>query len=512
MSVSSPDVVSTSPALDTPNRFYQTVWRWHFYAGLFVIPFMLVLGATGIIYLFKPQLDHAMYHNLLFVSPNGSMLPYAEQVQTAQSVYPDATVTKFIPNAATNRSADVFVTQPTGQKLEVFVDPYAGRVLGVRDEEKNLQAIARKIHGDLLIGDWGDYLIELAACWALVLLISGLYLWFPRERVSLLGTFVPRLWSQNKRIFWRDLHAVPGFYGVLLIGFLILTGLPWTGFWGDTFAQVWGRFPDKMWDNVPQSTVLTGSLNDRGELFVPWAAEQMPMPLSSRPHPLLPRPLVPNSLLPNSLSGNASMSSATTHTVAAAASTASATLVADNTLAGDPAEIFNKVVKLAIAEGAPPGFNIAFPEDETGVYTASAFPNDPTQEVTMHMDQYTGELLASVGWPDYGLVPKAVELGISIHMGKYFGLANQLIMLFAALVTILLSITGTVLWWRRRPKGLGLIGAPPMPRYQQQWRTPLLLVAGLGFLFPLVGLSLIAVLSFDYFLRSRILFFKKILG
>ncbi len=29
------------------NRFYRTVWRWHFYAGLFVIPFMLVLGITG---------------------------------------------------------------------------------------------------------------------------------------------------------------------------------------------------------------------------------------------------------------------------------------------------------------------------------------------------------------------------------------------------------------------------------------------------------------------------------
>ena len=405
------------------------------------------------------------------------MLPYAEQVQTAQAAYPEAAVTKFIPNPAENRSAEVFVTQPTGQKLEVFVDPYAGKLLGIRDEEKNLQAIARKIHGDLLIGRWGDYLIELAACWALVLLISGVYMWLPRQKASLMGTFIPRLWSNNKRIFWRDLHAVPGFYGVLLIGFLIITGLPWTGFWGDTFAQVWGRFPDKMWDNVPQSTVLTGTLNDKGDLFVPWAAEQMPMPLSS---PKL--------------------------------TDQSATLVVDGASSADASTILNKVVNAAITQGAPPGFNVAFPEDETGVYTASAFPNDPRQEVTMHMDQYSGELLASVGWPDYGLVPKAVELGVSIHMGKFFGLPNQLLMLFAALVTILLSITGSVLWWRRRPKGLGLIGAPPMPRYQQQWRLPLLLVAALGFIFPLVGLSLVVVLAFDFCLRSRIPILRKILG
>ena len=478
MSISSTDVASPSVTSSPHNRFYQTVWRWHFYAGLFVVPFMLVLGTTGIIYLFKPQLDNAMYRNMLFVQPSGSMLPYAEQVQAAQAAYPEATVTKFIPNPAADRSAEVFVSAPTGQKLEVFVDPYAGSVLGVRDEERNLQAIARKIHGNLLIGNWGDYLIELAACWALVLLISGVFMWFPRQKVSLMGTFIPRLWSKNKRIFWRDLHAVPGFYGVLLIGFLILTGLPWTGFWGDTFAQVWGRFPDKMWDNVPQSTVLTGSLNDRGELFVPWAAERMPIPLSSPP-------------------------------IASRENGELATLVVDSDRVIDsPAAVFNKVVDLAIAQGASPGFSVAFPEGETGVYTASAFPDDPKQEVTMHMDQYSGELLASVGWPDYGLVPKAVEMGISVHMGRYFGLANQLMMLFAALVTILLSITGTVLWWRRRPHGSGLLGAPPVP-LQQQWRLPLVVVAVLGFLFPLVGLSLIVVLSFDYFLRSRIPFLRK---
>lgn len=460
------------------SRFYRTVWRWHFYAGLFVIPFMLVLGTTGIIYLFKPQLDAAMYHNLMFVQPSGAMLPYTEQVQAAQSTYPEATVTKFIPNPATNRSAEVIVSMPDARQLALFVDPYVGNVLGVRDEERNLQAIARKIHGDLLIGDWGDYLIELAACWALVLLISGVYLWLPRKRVSLIGTFIPRLWSKNKRIFWRDLHAVPGFYGMLLIAFLILTGLPWTGFWGDTFAQVWGRFPDEMWDNVPQSSVVTGSLNQQGDLFVPWAAEQMPMPLSRDRENTHQAELV----------------------------------VAKETVVSSIPSVFNEIVALAIKEGAPPGFGVAFPEDEMGVYTVSAFPGDPAQEVTMHLDQYSGELLASVGWKDYGLVPKAVELGVNIHMGKYFGFANQLLMLFAALVTILLSVTGAVMWWHRRPNGSGLIGAPAMPPYVPHWKLPLILVAVSGFVFPLVGLSLVLVLLLDYCVLSRVPFMRRLFG
>ena len=48
-------------------NFYNLAWRWHFYAGLFVAPFMVMLALTGTIYLFKPQLDSLMYSSLLNV-------------------------------------------------------------------------------------------------------------------------------------------------------------------------------------------------------------------------------------------------------------------------------------------------------------------------------------------------------------------------------------------------------------------------------------------------------------
>lgn len=462
------------------NRFYRTVWRWHFYAGLFVIPFMLILAATGIIYLFKPQLDAAMYHNLMFVQPSANLVPYTEQVQSAQTAYPDAIVTQVTPSVAPDRSTEVLLTTADERNFMIFVNPYTGQVLGNRDENNNLQAIARKIHGELLIGKLGDYLVELAACWGLVLLITGGYLWLPRHKFSVLGTLIPRFWSQNKRVFWRDLHAVPGFYGILLIGFLILTGLPWTGFWGETFAQVWGRFPAQMWDDVPQSTVLTGSLNQRGQV-VPWAVEQLPMPQSSTGGH-------------SNHSGHGNTSSSTPY---------------EGIASGTPVNL-NFVIALAQSKGAPPGFNVTLPEGETGVYTVSAFPNDPMQEVTMHIDQYSGEILADVRWKDYGLVPKAVEMGTAIHMGKYFGLANQLLMLIAALIVMLLSVTGAVMWWQRRPNESGLIGAPAMPPYGQNWRVPLAIVAVLGLVFPLVGLSLVIVLLLDYFVLSRIPALKRI--
>jgi len=468
--------LSSTPTSPT-NRFYRTVWRWHFYAGLFVIPFMIVLAITGSIYLFKPQLDTLMYHNLLVVQPTGTIVPYTEQLVAVQQAYPESTVTQFTPNIAPNRSAEVALTTPEGRNLMAFVDPYTGQVLGDRDEDYNLQAIVRKIHGELMIGWIGDALVELAACWGLVLLITGLYLWWPRQRFTLRGTLVPRLWSKNKRIVWRDLHAVPGFYGVLLIAFLILTGLPWSGFWGETFAQVWGRFPASMWDEVPQSTVLTGSLNRHGKPVVPWATEQLP--------------------LPQSRASEHANHSGHSHTES-------------RLFPQSRAVNLNSVVALAQAKGAPPGFNVSFPADETGVYTVSAFPNDPTQEITLHIDQYSGQTLAEVRWQDYGLVPKAVELGVAIHMGKYFGLGNQLLMLFACLIAIVLSVSGLVLWWQRRPQRISSIGAPPLPPYVQHWKVPIAIIAVLGILFPLVGLSLVSVVLLDYVVLSRIPILKRI--
>ncbi|HEY9873341.1 MAG TPA: PepSY domain-containing protein [Candidatus Obscuribacterales bacterium] len=474
--------LNASLIAETPsNRFYRTVWRWHFYAGLFVIPLMLILATTGIIYLFKPQLDSLMYHHQMFVQPASLEMPYTAQLDAAQKTYQSATVSKFTPKFAPNRSAEVTLTTPGGRTITAFVNPYTGEVLGDRDEANNFQSIVRKIHGELMLGKFGDYLVELAACWGLVLLVTGLYLWLPRNTFTIWGTLIPRLSSKNKRVFWRDLHAVAGFYGILLVGFLILTGLPWSGFWGETFARISNQYPAHIWDKVPSSTVLTKVLNQQGKQVVPWAVEQLPMPLSST-------------------SG---------HEHHSGHGNVNSTPSPEGILQGKPVN-FNSVVALALSKGATPGFSVSFPKDKTGVYTVSAFPDDPTQEMTLHIDQYSGRVLADVRWQDYGLVPKAVEMGIAIHMGRYFGLGNQLLMLFGCLVVIVLCVSGGVMWWHRRPKQTFSIGAPALSPYVQQWKFPMAIVAVLGIAFPLVGLSLVTVLLLDYFLLSRIPALKRV--
>ncbi|SDF34744.1 Uncharacterized iron-regulated membrane protein [Pseudomonas seleniipraecipitans] len=444
----------------TPS-FYNLAWRWHFYAGLFVIPFLIMLSLTGIIYLFKPQLDQLMYADLLQVEASGQSLTADEMLGRVQAVYPQGSVSQYLPPVDAEHSAQ-FVVGVGERTRNVFVDPYSGAILGTQDAHDNLQALARAVHADLLIGTPGDRLIELAAGWAVVLVVSGLYLWWPRG-TSKIGVLWPRL-SARGRLFWRDLHAVTGFWGALLLLFMLLTGMTWTGFWGKQFAGAWNHFPAAMWDEVPTSDRQAGELNQSHKQTVPWALENTPMP-ESDPH-------------------------AAHNGGAMPASTA------------NPTVSVQRVVDIASERGVHPGYSITFPTTPTGVYTIAVFADDPRNDATLHIDQYSGAVLADVRWRDYGLAARAVESGVMLHMGKLYGLPHQLFIFFVCLMILLSSISGLVMWWKRRPSGS--LGVPPLRHDLPRWKVGVAIMIVLGALFPLVGASLLLIWLVDFFVLSRL--------
>ncbi|WP_271409875.1 PepSY-associated TM helix domain-containing protein [Pseudomonas sp. Q1-7] len=442
--------------------FYNLAWRWHFYAGLFVIPFMIMLAVTGGIYLFKPQLDTLLYGDLMRVHPSGQALSADQQLDKLRQAYPQAAVSQYLPPVDAEHSAQ-FVAVLDGRKTNLFLDPYSGRVLGTQDAQNNLQAVARSLHGTLLVGTLGDRLIELAAGWAIVLVVSGLYLWWPRGQ-GIRGVLWPRLASRG-RLFWRDLHAVTGFWGSLLLLFMLLTGMTWTGFWGEKFADVWNRFPAAMWNEVPTSDQQARSLNTAEDQTVAWAVENTPLPASD-PH--------------------------AAHKGQSAAGMTEA-----------PGQVsLHRVVDTADERGVVPGYSITLPAGASGVYSIAVFADDPRNDATLHLDQYSGKVLADIRWQDYGVVAKSVEMGVVLHEGKLFGLANQLLMLGVCLLILLSSVSGLVMWWKRRPQGR--FGVPPLRHDLPLWKTAVVIMIGLGIAFPLVGLSLLAIWALDWLVLSRI--------
>ncbi len=442
--------------------FYNLAWRWHFYAGLFVAPFMALLALTGIIYLFKPQLDPLMYGHLLTVPAAERALSADEQLQRAKAAYPQGTLSKYLPPADATSSAQ-FVMHDGGREMTVFVDPYRGTVLGTQDAKNNLQAIARALHGELMIGTVGDRLVELAAGWGVMLVISGMYLWWPRGKSSS-GVLWPRF-NTRGRVFWRDLHVVTGFWGAALLLVMLLSGMAWTGFWGKQYADLWNRFPAAMWNNVPTSDQQARVLNTATQQTVPWAMENTPMPVSG--------------------DHAEHMNHGAMHAAPAA-----------------PTISLQQVVDLATSRKVEPGYSITPPTTAEGVFTVSVFANDPRNDATLHVDQYTGKVLADVRWEHYNGVARATETGVMLHEGKMFGWVNQLIVLLICLMILLSAVSGVVIWWKRRP--VGGLGVPPLRHDLPKWKTAMVIMLGLAIAFPLVGASLIVVWALDRLLLSRL--------
>lgn len=440
--------------------FYRAAWRWHFYAGLFVIPFLLMLSLTGLTMVFRPQLENLQYGSLLNVAPQSMVYPLEAQKLAVKQAFPNGEISRVQVTNRPDRSTAFAVTNK-GQDLNVYVNPYTNKVLGSVANDNTLYAIADKIHGTLLLGETGDRLVEIAAGWAIVLTITGLYLWWPRrgkEKRNWRAAFVPE--RAKGRSGWKNAHSVVGFWisGILL--FFLLSGMAWTGIWGGKFVQAWNTFPANKWNNVPKSTQTLDSLNRPGEKVIPWNLEQTPIPQSG--------------------------------------SAAGAIGVAKPVTLDSVA---------AFARAKLPAFSISSPSDAKGVYTVSASTmsgdvTDARKDLTLHIDQYSGKVLANVGWAEYNLGAKAMASGIALHQGRY-GLWNQLLGAAFCLLILFICSSGVVMWWLRRPAGAKRLHAPPMPNVAL-WRGGAVIMLLLGLAFPLVGATLLTVLLLDLLVLRRV--------
>ncbi|MGM0828792.1 MAG: PepSY-associated TM helix domain-containing protein [Bacillota bacterium] len=436
---------------------YQTIWRWHFYAGIIISPFLLILAVTGSIYLFKPQIEQNLYKEYYEVKAQGEKLPASEQIEEVKKLHPEAQITKYRPGESPERSSEIGISTDDGSAT-VFLDPYTGKSLGELKPEDRIMDKIVEFHGELMAGTIGDRIVELVASWAIVLIVTGIFLWFPRKKDKLSGVFFPRF-GKGKSILRRDLHAIPAFWITAGMLFLIMTGLPWSGFWGTNFQNLMTNsgagYPPSIWTgDAPLSVLKTKEIAD-----VPWAAENLDVPVSA--------------------------------------------------LEGYTPVSINDVVNIAEREGIDPSYTVYIPGDEKGVYTLSAFPAKAQNEVTMHLDQYSGAVLADYRFDHYGIGGKIVAMGITLHTGTQFGFTNQLISLFICLGIILVVVSGFYLWLKRKPKKA--MGAPKGPSILKM-KLFLLLMIVLGILFPLVGVSLIVILLLDWLVIKRIPALNKYLG
>lgn len=229
-----------SPAPSLRPNLFRVIWRWHFYAGILVAPVLITMAVTGGIYLFGAELHDVWNRSVLFVSPGTHRVPFSEQVRRAAEVFPDQRVESVEVAADARRSTVITLkSDEEGSPPRVFVDPYTGTVLGsaTSDPIATFMDVVLQLHRELLVGTSGRIVTELVTSWSVVLLITGLCLWWPRTAGKVRGVWLPR-WPAKSYTLLRDVHAISGMYLLPVLLLIAVTGLFYAILWGESFHFV----------------------------------------------------------------------------------------------------------------------------------------------------------------------------------------------------------------------------------------------------------------------------------
>ena len=483
----------TERAAADGSRRWRSVWRIHFYSGMFAMPFILLMAVTGLVILYTQPIEDLTQGDVRKVDVGDSMLSFDDQVAAVEAAYPDGAVYDLTPPGADDRATRFFVDDGSASGQHVFVDPYTGEVLGDIKPGSGIVGLSNRVHGTLnndaatidlpavssILDDGpvmrpyviGDLILEILGVWTLVLVFSGLYLWFPRRSRNSDGSKGGRrTWfirtGATGRARWRDLH---GFGGVVLLTVMLLTimsGMAWSTYWSEQFAVL----AEKVTPGAPVEPPLS-ALGVRGDLDrfgnqIPWATGDFPIPASYAPP--------------------------TDGTVASPLS-------------------LDDVVAIAEAEGMKPGYTISFPANDVdeagnplyGSFTLyNSWPRTTGEARDLFVDQFSGETLAEQEAYGYGTVARAMDTLVSTHMGTQLGIVSRVFMTLLCVLSIWSVISGFVMFWkRRRPGSTGLPRRPVDVRLSKRLGLIALVTA---IVFPQWGATALVVLAIDRFVIRRV--------
>lgn len=203
----------------------RAVLRWaHRLLGLVVGTVLVVSGLTGSALVFRQEIDRALNPHLLTVAPTASRAPLQPILDAVRRGHPEATPTRI---RMPQRPEDAYeFWLGTAPDKYVYADPYRGTLLGSRRPTEFITGWLFLAHSHLLAGERGKRVAGTAALCLVLLSLTGLVLWWPRDapwrswaswRVALTITR-----PQGAKRLTYDVHRALGFYASM---FLLVAGI-----------------------------------------------------------------------------------------------------------------------------------------------------------------------------------------------------------------------------------------------------------------------------------------------
>ncbi|TSI12802.1 PepSY domain-containing protein [Brevibacterium aurantiacum] len=476
----------------------QLLRRLHFYAGIFVGPFILIAALSGALYAISPQIEKVVYADELTTQETGPALPLADQVASATTYAGGGeTVSAVRPAPEPGATTRVMFEDPNLEESEsraIFIDPTTAEVKGDltvygTSGSLPLRTWVDQLHRSLHLGDFGRYYSELAASWLGIIAVAGLCLWVMRARRARNASAMLRPTMRHKglrRTFsW---HASVGVWAAIGMLFLSATGITWSQLGGDNVTKLRAALD---WSTPAVSTDLgrdsaTGAAGESGHGGHAGHADHAGHKGNTGHE------------------GDAGHEDGAGH---AGHEDGAHKGQADAADAGgiDPAD-FDMTLAVARDINVNTGLvEILPPADAESAWVVQEIQRGfPTEVDAVAIDVDTMEVTDRVDFSDYGFASKLARWGIDLHMGTMFGLANQIVLVVLAIAIASMVVWGYVMWWQRRPKhdpsrrfgitpGRGALADAPW------WSVAAvaLVAVGIGWFLPMVGVSLIGFLIVD---------------
>ncbi len=440
--------------------------RLHFYIGLFIAPFIFVAALTGTLYVLTPQLEDFIYSDALTTQPQGVAKPLSEQIAAARlHAGQQARIYAVRPAPEPDETTRVQFSQAglgPSESRSVFIDPYTLQVKGDMTVYGTsgvlpLRMWIDQMHSSLLLGDMGRNYSELAASWLWVAALGGIVLW--------LGTRPGRQGQKTKRGFalTRHWHVTLGLVLSLGLLFFSVTGLTWSQWAGNNINKMRS---DLNW-LTPQ--VMT-SLNSN--------APAMPADPHAEHH---------GTMDGMDMSGMLPAKSTPLRAV------------------NQPDIDWDRVLNAARGAGIQAAkVELRQPKAADQAWTVTEVDRRwPSQVDAVSVNPDNFSIIDHVEFAHFPLVAKLTRWGVDAHMGVLFGLPNQLILALFGIGLCSMIVLGYRMWWLRRPAVPQRNPAQTLssawlalPLYAQS--TSLILVLALGYALPVMGMSLLAFVLFDY--------------
>lgn len=224
-------------------RWRTLFLKLHLYLGLATGLVLVVVCLTGALLAFEEELEVWLHPERHWVVPREARLPLDALVQRVQAQLPEVELSSVTVHADPRRSVELGGGR--GGPV-VYADPYTGQVLDHFRRQDTFFFQVMALHRWLLVRPVGKWIVGVSTLLFLIILISGVVLWWPRNRKQLRKRTRVAFRRGWKRLN-HDLHVSVGIYVALLLFIMGLTGLAWSFEWvNDAIYRITGTRPERL--------------------------------------------------------------------------------------------------------------------------------------------------------------------------------------------------------------------------------------------------------------------------